>query len=628
MGGTHDLGMSVAVDSSGNIYVTGKFNGFVDFDPGTGTDYISSTNSKYDIFLIRINANGSYAWTKTIGGTDQDYGDVVAVDNSDNVYLMGRFRDTVDFDHGTGVDNHTAAGINDVFLTRMNANGTYAWTRTWEGTGTEWARSMSVDGSGNAYMTGFFRGSWVDFDPSSSIDYHHASEENIFLIRIDADGTYGWTKSMGASYDVRGHFVALDGSGNIYITGQFSKTVDFDPGTGVDNHTSGGYNLYGGKDIFLTSFNADGSYGWTKTLGGLGGDMNLSVAVDVSGNIYSTGFFWAAVDFDPGTGTDIRTPVGSRDIFITNFSARVAANDLIIDFGSSTGIWARKNNTTWSKLHGLSPEKIITGDIDGSGKSDIIADFGASWGIYVKYNNTGSWTRLHGLDPEDMATGDIDGNGSDDVIIDFGASTGLWARMNNSTWTKLHGLSPEMIKTGDIDNSGKDDIIADFGASYGIYVKYDNAGSWTYMHGLDPEDFATGDIDGNGKDDVIIDFGASTGIWARMNNSTWSKLHGLSPEQIVTGDIDGSGKDDLIVDFGSSYGIYVKYDNAGSWTQINGTDPEQIVIGDIDSSGKDDIIVDFGASWGIYIYYNNSGSWTYLNGLDPEDMATGNIDGN
>jgi hypothetical protein len=110
MGGpSGDFGQSVVVDSSGNVYITGSFRGTADFDPdGTGDNHLSA--GEEDIFLTKINSDGSYGWTKTMGGGDRDYGQSVAVYGSDNIYITGSFRGTADFDpDGTG-DNHIFTG--------------------------------------------------------------------------------------------------------------------------------------------------------------------------------------------------------------------------------------------------------------------------------------------------------------------------------------------------------------------------------------------------------------------------------------------------------------------------------------------------------------------------------------
>ena len=97
----------------------------------------------------------------------------------------------------------------------------------------------------------------------------------------------------------------MDASGNVYTTGYFQGTVDFDPGAGTFNLTSAGL-----QDIFISKLDAAGNFVWAKQLGGTLNDVGYSIALDTSGNVYTTGFFRDTVDFDPGAGTFNLTPAG------------------------------------------------------------------------------------------------------------------------------------------------------------------------------------------------------------------------------------------------------------------------------------------------------------------------------
>jgi len=194
-------------------------------------------------------AEAVYSFTKTMGGTDQDVGQSVAVDSSGNVYITGSFRVTADFDPGAGTDNHTAVGEEDIFLTKINADGSYGYTKTMGGTDQDLGRSVAVDSSDNVYITGSFRVT-ADFDPGAGTDNHTAvGEEDIFLTKINFDGNYDLTKTFGGTDQDVGRLVVVDDSVNVYLTGYFLETVDFDPGAGTDNHTAVGL-----KDIYLTKF--------------------------------------------------------------------------------------------------------------------------------------------------------------------------------------------------------------------------------------------------------------------------------------------------------------------------------------------------------------------------------------
>ena len=314
MGGTgSDYGRSVAVDSSGNVYITGSFQETVDFNPGGTAD--SHTAVSDDIFLTKINSDGTYGYTKTMGGTGSDYGRSVAVDSSGNVYITGSFQQTVDFNPGGTADSHTSAGFEDIFLTKFDSAGNYVFTKTMGGTNHDYGQAVAVDGSENVYVTGNFQGK-ADFDPGSGTDPHtSAGLEDIFLTKINSDGSYGYTKTMGGTDHDFGQSVAIDSSDNIYITGYFSGTANFNPSGTADSHTSAGE-----EDIFLTKIGSDGSYGYTKTMGGTDHDYGRSVAVDISDNVYITGSFSGTADFDPGTATDEHTAVGLDDIFLTKIN--------------------------------------------------------------------------------------------------------------------------------------------------------------------------------------------------------------------------------------------------------------------------------------------------------------------
>jgi 4-amino-4-deoxy-L-arabinose transferase-like glycosyltransferase len=222
----------------------------------------------------------------------------------------------------------------------------------------------------------------------------------------------------------------------------------------------------------------------------------------------------------------------------------------------------------------METENYICGNI----KDEVIMGFGSNYGVLVFYNNS-RWEKLHKLSPEEIVTGDLDGNGKDEVIIDFGSNYGVWVLYNNSRWEKLHKLSPEEIVTGDLDGNDMEDVIMDLGPLYGVLVFYNNS-RWEKLYKLSPEEIVTGDLDGNGKDEVIMGFGSNYGVLVFYNNSRWEKLHKLSPEEIVTGDLDGNDMKDVIMDFGPLYGVLCWYNNA-RWRELYRLSPDIISTGNI-----------------------------------------------
>ena len=102
---------------------------------------------------------------------------------------------------------------------------------------------------------------------------------------------FGWAKNMGGTNLDSGYAMAIDGGGNVYTTGIFSGTADFDPGAGIHNLTS-----VGSYDIFISKLDVNGNFVWAKSMGGTGYDLGGAIAVDVSGNLYITGSFSGTAD--------------------------------------------------------------------------------------------------------------------------------------------------------------------------------------------------------------------------------------------------------------------------------------------------------------------------------------------
>jgi hypothetical protein len=582
MGGTDpDYGYSVAVDGSGNIYVTGYFSGTADFDPGVATDNHTAAGDE-DIYLTRINSDGSYGWTKTMGG-GSDVGRAVAVDGSGNIYVTGEFYGTTDFDPGVATDNHTPAGAWDIFLTRINSDGSYGWTKTMGGTDSEDGYSVAVDGSGNIYVTGYFSGT-ADFDPGVATDNHTAAgNEDIFLTKINSDGSYGWTRTMGGTAYEHGFSVAVDENGNVYVTGIFGGTVDFDPGVGMDNHISAGY-----ADIFLTKINSDGSYGWTKTMGGTSNDYSDSVAVDGSGNVYVTGIFAGTADFDPGAGTDSHTSAGSYDIFLTKFSFSTSCRDFngdghgdILGMNSAGMIWWYDiSGDTWHNIAGSLADMVV-GDFNGDMISDI-AGLNASGQIWWYDVDGAAWHNISGS-LTSIVAGDFNGDGNDDIAGLNASGQIWWYDVEGTAWHNISG-SLTSIVAGDFNGDGSEDL-AGLNASGQIWWYDVDSAAW---HGISGTlvSLETGDFNGDGNDD-LAGLNASGQIWwYDVDGAAW---HGISGTlvSLETGNFNGDGNDDL-AGLNVSGKIWWYDVDGAAWYNIPGTLVE-IMVDDYDGDWYDDI---------------------------------------
>jgi hypothetical protein len=292
-GASTEGGDDLFVDTSGNVYTTGTFEGSADFDPGPGTFYLSSLSIR-DIFISKLDSSGNFLWAKAIGGYI-DYpsrNPSISVDPSGNIYVTSVFGGTVDFDPGAGRFYLTSAGFSDIFILKLNSSGNFLWARSMGGAEYDGASGISADSSGNVYTTGGFTGT-VDFDPGvGTFNLTSADGGDIFISKLDRDGNFVWVRSTSGSSGSSGIF--LDTSGNVYTTGCFSGTVDFDPGAETFFLTSAG-----GGDIFISKLDSNGDFIWAKALGGTTNDSGRDITVDTSGNVYTIGIFQESEAFLP-----------------------------------------------------------------------------------------------------------------------------------------------------------------------------------------------------------------------------------------------------------------------------------------------------------------------------------------
>jgi len=393
----YDKGVSITTDDVGNIYSTGSFQNTVDFNPGSGVTNLTAEGDR-DIYIQKLDGNGGFVWAKSIGGTSIDEGVFVTTDNAGNVYTTGYFGGTVDFDPGPGITNLTSAGIYDVFIQKLDANGDFVWAKRMGGADNDQGQSITTDALGNVYTIGIFRGNTVDFDPGPGLfNLTSAGDYDIFIQKLDANGDFVWAKSMGGTSIEKGISIATDNMGNVYSTGRFnSNTADFNPGSGVSNLTSAG-----NFDIFIQKLNPNGGFVWVRRAGGTADDSGISITIDGSNNVYTTGFFGDTVDFDPGVGVTDLAGIGVFDIYIQKLDAN--GNFVWAKSMGGTNIDEGYSITTDDQGNVYSTG-IFRGTVDfdpGSGVTNLTAGF---YDAYIqKLNGNGNF-----IWAESIGGGDLD----------------------------------------------------------------------------------------------------------------------------------------------------------------------------------------------------------------------------
>ncbi len=308
---------SVAVDPLDNAHVVGRFNGTLVLDAGTTLTFDNAVEQAN--FIAKYDGAGSLAWAY---GTDERvYFYSVATDDSGNTFVTGVFKGTVDFGFGPGSETlENGSGQYNLFVARYDADGSLAWvTGTGPSVGSQDAYDVTVDGAGNVLITGRVDGS-VDFDPSTPgvATVEGVNGASMFVAKYDAAGQFQWvtTPQTNQVGDI-GQAVTTDGAGNVYVTGQFGGSVDFDAGPGTAHLVA-----TGGTDHFVARYDVDGTLVWVTGPGASSGiEAGFGVAVDPSGNTHVVGDLYGTADFDPRPDVTVTEAAGDdRQFFLARYT--------------------------------------------------------------------------------------------------------------------------------------------------------------------------------------------------------------------------------------------------------------------------------------------------------------------
>ena len=363
---------SIAIDKTGNVVVGGFFYGTVDLDPGPGTYLLSSTvYTTSSGFLLKLDPAGNFIWAKQIYGQDAAVYSV-HVDDHNNILSTGHFNDTTDFDPGTGVYNLIATGGGEeIFVLKLDASGNFIWAKRMGGNYDDFGYGIATDHAGNVFTTGSFK-DVADFDPGSGT-YNLVTSyfySQTFVSKLDSSGNFVWARQMGShSDDDAGNGIAVDNAGNVYTTGFFYGTADFDPGSGI-------YNLAGNasvKSMFISRLDNSGNFVWAKQFSdSLGECYGQAIAVDSFSNVYTTGGFADSIDFDPGPSTYF---LRSDSFFTPNVF--ISKLDQSGNFGWAIGVGSQEFDLGYAVSCNNSGAVYVTGVISDS------ADFDPSAGVYM-----------------------------------------------------------------------------------------------------------------------------------------------------------------------------------------------------------------------------------------------------
>ncbi len=372
-------------DNQGNLLITGGFRGTADFDPGPG-NYPLTSNSNNNFFILKLGPSGNFIWAKAIpptlefGVVGMTIGQGIATDATGNVFITGQFTGIVDFDPGPGTHVMTTPSVSDshIFIQKLSPDGNFLWAKSMGADDiSSDGRGIQVDEAGNVYSTGLFRGS-VDFDPGSGTFLMESKDTGVdapttYIQKLNAQGNFVWARSMWTS---EGNAISLDAAGNIYTTGAFQGTVDFDPGTGTYNLIQEG----GTVNTYVQKLNPDGNFVWANSIKG-DESRGRGIVVDASQNLLITGSFSGTADFDPGAGVSNLSggpgfvqKLNTNGNFIFATALPIAGSGIDTDAG---GIYVTGGNVVqkldvngnpeWQKsLNGANSTSAVKVDSDGN----------------------------------------------------------------------------------------------------------------------------------------------------------------------------------------------------------------------------------------------------------------------
>jgi hypothetical protein len=292
-----DQGSSLAIDDSGNTYVTGVFQESAIFGPGETGELTLTSDGDSDLFIAKYAADGELIWAKRAGGTDSDLANSLAVDASGDAYLTGTFTGAATFGAGeTGEITLTSDGDSDLYITKYATDGSLLWAKRAGGAGSDNGTGLAVDISGNVYVTGGF-GNTASFEAGEDATFGigeagetilpNDGNSDIFIAKYTGDGSLVWVKRAGGTSGDQGKDLAVDNSGNVYITGYIGQAATF--GRGEAGEIMLDHYRY--RFLFVAKYSVSGNLMWANSSVSANTIFGESIAVDSSGNAYVTGHF-------------------------------------------------------------------------------------------------------------------------------------------------------------------------------------------------------------------------------------------------------------------------------------------------------------------------------------------------
>ncbi len=397
-GPDNHISQAMCTDPFDNIITAGSFNGFADFDPGSGSNNLSSNGLK-DAYVGKVDNNGNYLWSVSFGGSGDDQAWDVATDNFGNVIVVGTFGSN-SFDADPGPDTFTlssqASFTTCAFVIKLDANGTFLWAAAYSSpmqSSYVAAKAVDADSNGNITVCGemnVYQFDAVDFDPGSGTSALNETYRYFFL-KLTPTGAFAYIFGLQGSYNSIAVMsdMELDGESNIYFSGHFYYSLDFD--ISAINYEINGNGYY---YAFVCKLSASGQLQWVSSIVDNSNSLyNTSMAVDNEGAIYLTGKFASNTDFNPELlgVNELENTSGYENGYLlklNNLGGYIYAKNM------ASGNSSVCNDLTFDEDNNIYVIGSFTGTIDLNPDSDGVENYTSanSTDVFItKLNNEGSF---------------------------------------------------------------------------------------------------------------------------------------------------------------------------------------------------------------------------------------------
>ncbi|QQS40808.1 MAG: SBBP repeat-containing protein [Acidobacteriota bacterium] len=647
------LATDIAVDSTGNAYVTGctgeaDFPGAIPFPTTVGAFDTTFNGGNCDVFVTKFDrTGGSLEYSTFIGGSDSDWAYGLALDSAGSVYVTGfTVGAATPYPTTPGAFDGSLHGSSDVFVTKLNPAGSALEYSTFiGGSEGEQGNGIAVDATGNAYVTGFTLSNVAGMEfptTGGAYDTSHNGQNDVFVVKLNAAGSaLVYSTFLGDFSDDRGNAIAVDAMDRAYVTGRTDGGTSFPTTPGAFDQTGNG-----GIDGFVTRLNPAGAaLDYSTFLGSDSDDIGYGIFVDEAGRAFVTGETGNSLNtlFPTTPGAYDTTFNGWSDAFVSELDgdgagllystliggdARDRPKDIAVDQNGSV---------------------YITGDTDNG-----TVDFPTTPGAFDTTINSGGvgngdfFVTKFGPGPLLAARVlyDFDGDGISDVSIfrpmpqsaigesDLLGSSSQWWLLNSSNTSALgmtFGEADDTLVPADFTGDGRTDVSFFRPSNSSWYVlRSEDSTFFAFPFGAAGDIPAPGDFDGDGTADPAV-YRPSSGTWFILRSSDGGVSafpFGVAEDRPVVADYDGDGMDDAAIYRPSVSQWWQLRSSAGVIGYQFGAAGDRSVIGDYTGDGKADVAFfrPSSSQWFV-IRSEDSSFFAFPWGANGDIQAPGDFDG-